>query len=90
VTLAFSGFGARHAIPNTNELPVDVLHTGSNRTLDLLLDEMSSERFEGLVEKVVFRVTDGEFEGVGFDDNVLDFEDRGFSLVRRDEVYGGL
>jgi hypothetical protein len=92
--LAFGGFRARHTIPNADELSVDVLHTGSNwtldRFLDLLLDETSSERLEGLVEKVVFRVTDGEFEGVDFDDDVFDFEDWGFILVGRDEVYGGL
>ena len=90
-TLAFGSLRTRHTIPNADELSVNIFHTSSNqifdRFLDLLLDETSNERFECFVEKVVFRV---EFESVDFDDDDLDLEDRGLTLVRRDEMYGCL
>jgi hypothetical protein len=92
-TLAIGSLRVRHAIPNADKLSVDVLHTGNNQTLDRFLDLLlheSSEQFEVFVEKVMFRVADREFESVDFDDDVLDLEDRGLILVRRDEMYGGL
>ena len=93
-TLAFSDLGARHAVPDSHKLSVDVLHAGGARTayglLNLFLDEASSERPEGLVQKVVLRVSDGEFESIDFHDDALDFEHGSFILVGRDEVDGSL
>jgi hypothetical protein len=75
-------------------LAVDVLQPSSDRALDsfldLLLDEASSEGLEGLVQKVVFRIANGEFERVNLDDDALNFEDRRFVLVGRNEVDSGL
>jgi hypothetical protein len=93
-TFAFGDLSARHAVPDSDELSVDVLHAGGDRAanglLDLFLDEARSERLESLVQKVVLRVSDGEFESIDFDDDALHFEHRGFVLVRRDEVDGSL
>ena len=93
-TLAFGGFSACHTIPYPDKLSIDVFHTGSNRVLngflDLLLDEGSCEWPEGFVQQVVFRVANGELEGVDLDDDVLDLEDRGFIFVGRNEMYSGL
>jgi len=36
-TLAFGNLRVRHAIPNADKLSADVLHTGSNQTLDHFL-----------------------------------------------------
>ena len=66
LTLAFGDFSARHAVPDSDELSVDVLHAGGDRTAyglpDLFLDEASSERPESLVQKVALRVSDGEYQ----------------------------
>ena len=79
-----SGLGLVHAIANSDELSVDVLETGPqrlfDRLLDLLLDETSSERTEGLVQEVVLRIADGELERVNLDVDIVHFEDRGFVL----------
>jgi hypothetical protein len=76
--LAVGSLRACHLIPNADKLSVDLLHTGGNRTLDrflgLTLNETSSERLEGFVEKITFRVANGEFKGVHFDDEVLDLK----------------
>lgn len=93
-TLAFGDLSARHAVPDSHKLSVDVLHAGGDRTahslLDLFLDEASSERPESLVQKVVLRVSDGEFESIDFHDNALDFEHGSFVLVGGHEVDGSL
>jgi len=89
-----SGLGLVHAIANSDELSVDVLETGPqclfDRLLDLLLDETSSERTEGLVQEVVLRVADGELERINLDVDVVHLEDRRFVLGRCDEMNGGL
>ena len=72
--------------PNTDKLSVGVLHKCGNRTLDrflgLLLDETGSERLEGFVEKFVVQVANREFEGVDFDDEVLDLKTEDISHSR--------
>ena len=64
-TLAFGNLSVRHAVPDPDELSVNVLHAGGDRTadgvLDQFLDEARSERPEGLVQKVVLRVSNGKF-----------------------------
>ena len=46
----------------------------------LLLDQASGQRAEGLVEEIVTAVTDGEFEGIDFDVDVLDAEQTALRL----------
>jgi len=68
-----------HTITNANELSIDVFETSTDRILngllDLLLDETSSERTDGLVKELVLGIADGELEGVDLDVDIFDVED---------------
>lgn len=83
----------RHTITNTDELSINVFETGAdsvlNSLLDLLLDETSGEGADGLVKKLVLRVTDRELEGINLDIDILDVEDGGLVLLSGGEVDGG-
>ena len=70
-----------HPLPNTNKLSIDVLQTSRQRVLQCLLDlplhKACRERFEGLVQKVMLGVPNGELERVDFDVDRLDSEHGG-------------
>jgi hypothetical protein len=84
------GLSLGHTIANLDELSIDVFEASPDRVLDglwdLLLDEPSGERAEGLVEQVVLRVADGELERVDLDGDVLDVEDGGLVFAGRGKV----
>jgi len=78
--LALRHLGLGHAITNSNKLSIDVFKSSpqrvSDRLLDLFLDQRSSKWAKGLVQKIVFRVANGEFKRPNLDVDVLDAENR--------------
>lgn len=74
-----TGGGFVHTVANADELSVNVFHAGGDSVfdslLDLTFDETGRKGFESFVEGVVFRVADGELEGVQLHVDILDLED---------------
>lgn len=70
-----------HPLSNANKLSINVLQPSRQRVLQRLLDlplhEARREGLEGLVQKVMLRVPNGELERVDFDVDRLDFEHGG-------------
>ena len=74
-------FRTVHPLPNTDKLSINILQPSRQRVfqclLDLPLHEARREGFEGLVQKVMLRVPNGELECVDFYVDRLDSEHGG-------------
>ena len=88
--LTFGRLGSLHAVPNRDQLSIDIFETGpegiSNDSLDLALHKNSRKRPKGFVQEIVFRISDREFKRFHLDLDVMNFEDGRLVLfVRADQ-----